>query len=91
MNREKLDVLDISELVVNIWWCGDHLKLCGGDCRIEFYSELCVESLKNRWQVEWGNFEEIANKIINNDKSFINDFNCLSADKQLIRDFLHYL
>ena len=48
MNREKLDVLDISELVVNIWWCGDHLKLCGGDCRIEFYSELCIESLKNR-------------------------------------------
>ena len=87
MSSNKIDTLNITDLIINIWWCGDHIKNCG-NCRVETYSELCVESLKKRWQPEWGNANLVVNKILSNDKKFIDDFNCINTVRESILDFL---
>ena len=39
---------------------------------------------------EWGSFDEIKNKLLANDKSFINDLNNFSSlDKQYLIDFVN--
>ena len=89
-NLESFKVLDIPELIINIWCSGEHIKKCTGDCRIEIYLEFCVESLKTRWMSEWGSFDEIKNKLLANDKTFINDLNNFSTlDKQYLTDFVN--
>ena len=88
-NLESFNVLDTPELIINIWCCGEHVKNCSG-CRIKIYLEFCVESLKTRWMSEWGSFNEIKNKLLANDKSFINDLNNFSSlDKQYLIDFVN--
>ena len=76
-STESFEVLNVPDLVVNIWLCTEHLKTGTrkgkNHSRIEIFCELCVESLKTRWQSEWGNFDEITSKILKNDKNFVND------------------
>ena len=88
-NLESFNVLDVPELIINIWCSSIHVKNCGG-CRIKIYLDFCVESLKTRWMSEWGSFDEIRNKLLANDKSFISDLNNFSSlDKQYLIDFVN--
>ena len=88
-NLESFIVLDTVELIVSIWWSADHVKSCG-TCCIKIYLEFCIEALKTRWMPEWGSFNEIKNKIVVNDKSFINDLNNFSSvHKQYLVDFVN--
>ena len=88
-NLESFNVLDTPELIINIWWSANHVRRCG-NCRIKVYLEFCIESIKARWMLEWGSFEEIKNKIVANDKSFVSDLNNFpSADKQYLIDFVN--
>ena len=89
-NLEKFNVLETPEVIVNIWFSALHVKTCHGNCRIQNYLKLCIEALKMRWMPEWGLFEEIKNKIMANDKSFVNDLNNLcSVHKQYLVDFVN--
>ena len=88
-NLESFEVFEIYELIINIWWSANHVRTCG-NCRIKFYLEFCIESLKARWMLEWGSFEEIKNKIVTNDKSFVSELNNFpSVDKQYLIEFVN--
>ena len=88
-NLESFIVLDTVELIVSIWWSADHVKSCA-TCCIKIYLEFCIETLKTRWMPERASFDEIKNKIMANDKSFVSDLNNFpSADKQYLIGFVN--
>ena len=89
---ESVGLLNVYDLVCNIWVCKDHIKNCTkdnrGHCRIEIFCGFCVESLKTKWKPEWGVFDEIMVKISENEKSFADDLKHSFVDKQLVVHFL---
>ena len=84
---ESFMELDSPNLFINVWSYSDHLNRYK-HCKVcKIYCDYCVEILKKRWRPEWGNFNKIMNKILKNDRRFIDISKYSSANRHLIIDF----
>ena len=87
-NLESFKELDAPDLIINVWSYSDFLKTHQNCCICKKYRDYSIKALKEKWEVEWGNFDHIMNKFKKNDRNFINISKYSSVTRHLIIDFL---
>ena len=76
---EDFQKLDVPDLIINIWsynWL-QHLP-CDTCYR---YSVWCEQILKEKWKLEYGDFDFAVEKFKKNDRTFVNVGNFSSTNK----------
>ena len=84
---EDFKILDTGDLFINTWSYSNNLKNNRKkNCKLcKIYRYYCYQILKERWEDEWGNFDQIMKKIYNNDTdNFIDLSEYSSSQKHLI-------
>ena len=88
MSNLDFTELDVPELCINIWSYNsnqEHLQKCK-ICKS--YNDLSTHALKKKWRRSWGDCEYFINKLVTNDKFYININKYASANKHEIIDFI---
>ena len=75
-------------LIINIWTYNNepvHQPAC---LACKTYCKYCIQTLWEKWEEEWGDFEFAVGKFKTCDKSFLDIGQFSSANMHLIIDFL---
>ena len=73
--------MDTPNLLINIWTYNYYKPHCQNCNACKIYTEWNVEILAERWKEEWGDMNNVVEKLKKNDKDFIN-INNYSGDSR---------
>ena len=73
--------MDTPNLLINVWTYNYYKPHCQNCNACKIYTEWNVEILAERWKEEWGDMNNVVEKLKKNDKDFIN-INNYSGDSR---------
>ena len=73
--------MDTPNLLINIWTYNYYKPHCQNCNACKIYTEWNVQILAERWKEEWGDMNNVVEKLNKNDKDFIN-INNYSGDSR---------
>ena len=81
--QELFDLLDIPDLLINIWDCADHAYHEKKKCPCKKYLEFCEEATAKKWSNSYVNFAWIIRNLKLYNRCFA-DFGKISTENENI-------
>ena len=79
--KNDFSVEDTPDLLINVWTYNYYKPQCQACNACKIYCNWCVDILEERWKEEWGDFNNVIEKLQKNDAEFINSNNYYSSRK----------
>ena len=85
---EDFTMLDVPDNLLNLWSYNNLNKHSKSYDICKIYSDFCEKVLQDQWNVDWGDFKFVMEKIKNSDKTFIDISKFSSMNRWEIIDIL---
>lgn len=79
--KNDFSLENTPDLLINVWTYNYYKPQCQTCNACKIYCNWCVEILEERWKEEWGDFNNVIEKLQKNDAEFINSNNYSSSRK----------